>query len=237
MNILEKAIENVIHEYDNATEKQSNLSNTSQPDKTDNAKKCIYYNTTKQFLLLDSSRSDNVLLIPPKAPQNDEKLVSPLVLKSTKTPNSYVIVKKTSTMPSSSDAAKVIVIRSANKNKSKIIMQRPMKNIRSLPLPHTSTEDGSFDDDCEMENNQNQSPELYSYEEMAPSPTSSEYIDVEDLVATFTPNISFEEVFISMHRRILPYLIPLIEKFARTVFSHFILHYTNPTYRLGLTNN
>lgn len=219
LNILEKAIENAIHEFDgeqlhkklNSSEPKIMQNLTEQSDKIENisSKKCIYFdNAAKQFLLLDSDGSEkNVVILPPmlidatKSSQIDqEKFNNSLLVKKQ---NSYFIVKKGGTNSSSNsllknDSAKLIVFRSKGKNASKIIMQRSLKN-KSITKdsPYSSNLE---DDSCAIENGseikdeQYKLPELYSYEEMAPSPISSDYIDVENLVATFTPNISFEEV-------------------------------------------
>lgn len=167
-------------------------------------KKTLYTDNSAKQSFFNSPRPDKNLVIQPSLPspvtkpvyQNEEKS-SPLVLKSTKKPNSFVIVKKENNTPILNDPTKVIVIRSRNKNKSKFIMQKPLEPVVKKELPDVPPrkEDGLnlLINRTEVKNKQNQLPELYSCEKMPPSPTS-EYIDVEDLVATFTPNISFEEV-------------------------------------------
>ena len=149
-------------------------------------------NSVKQFLSNSSYPDKNSIIVQPSlvnfpskpVHQNEEKS-SPLILKSTKSSNSFVIVKKENTQILN-DSTKVIVIRSRNKHKSKFIVQRSLE-------PVVKKEIFDMPNRKEDISKQNQLPELYSCEKMLPSPTS-EYIDVEDLVATFTPNISFEEV-------------------------------------------
>ncbi|XP_065203109.1 zinc finger protein 239-like [Planococcus citri] len=151
--------------------------------------------SSKPFLMSSLQTDENVVAMQPclinrpakPVHQNEEKTI-PLILKSTNTPNSFVIVKKENTAPVPNDSSKVIVIRSRAKNKSKLIVEKSLDTVVKKEPPELP----SRKEDCSTK--QNQLPELYSCEKMPPPSPTSDCIDVEDLVATFTPIISFEEI-------------------------------------------
>lgn len=182
LNVLEEAIESILQEYDNQTPSTTKLTPPVIPQKLGLPANNTKPNTNSLVLVKSKSSERNILLIPSPLKKTNSNASS---LRSVKCSNSYVTINRKANLQRSAGnndaAAKLILIKNVNTSKSKILMHRSLKELAAADEKHHSAE-------------KKQIPELYAYEELAPSPVSSECIDVEDLVATFTPNISFEEV-------------------------------------------